>query len=158
MTIDAPTLTRNRSDKSRAKTAPSVRFLLHRAQQVAEDIWSKQKIKHGISPRQFDVLVAVETYQPCSQTRLVSASGVDRSTLAEILKRLARRSLIKRKRKNKDDAREQIVALTAAGSEAIRLGQRASAEVEAALNAPLSVGESADLADMLSRITVRSSE
>lgn len=158
MTIDTHTQTRNRSDKSRIKTAPSVRFLLHRAQQIADGLWSGSKIKYGISGRQFDVLVAAAKCEPCSQARLVQETGIDRSTMAELLRRLARRSLIGRRRNTKADAREQIITVMANGHEAIREGRRVSADIEAKLNAPLSAGESADLADMLARITVRSTE
>lgn len=52
----------------------------------------------------------------CSQTDLVNNSGIDRSTMADIMPRLIERRLIERQRCQKD-ARINRVALTNAGTE-----------------------------------------
>lgn len=156
MTIQAHPRT-NEKPRSNSKTvAPSVRVLLHSAQQLADLLWAKARMKFGISGRQFDVLLAATKCEPCSQTRLVQETGIDRSTTADLVRRLARRGLLGRKR-SRLDSREQVITVTSDGQEAVREGRKISAQIEAKLIAPLSAEESGDLADMLSRITTRSS-
>lgn len=72
-----------------------------------------------LTPRQFAVLVAVSQNEGLSQTNLVRKTGIDRSTLADIVRRMLRKNLLQRRR-TKDDARAYSVKLTDEGWSALR--------------------------------------
>jgi DNA-binding MarR family transcriptional regulator len=67
-----------------------------------------------LTPRQYAVLVAVSQNEGVSQTHLVEKTGVDRSTLADIVRRMLKKGLLQRRR-TKDDARAYAVKLTDEG-------------------------------------------
>ena len=57
-----------------------------------------------LTPRQLAVLVTVAQNEGLSQTGLVDRTGIDRSTLADIVRRMQRKGLLQRRR-TKEDAR-----------------------------------------------------
>lgn len=67
-----------------------------------------------LTPRQYAVLVAVSQNEGVSQTLLVEKTGVDRSTLADIVRRMLKKGLLQRRR-TKEDARAYAVKLTDEG-------------------------------------------
>jgi DNA-binding MarR family transcriptional regulator len=101
-------------EQSLGALSTSLTHLLHRACQVADSVFNEEAGKSGLTTRQFAVLIAVANNRDISQTGLVQATGIDRSTVAEIVKRLLRRGLIKRKR-TRLDARAYAVRLTEEG-------------------------------------------
>ncbi len=88
--------------------------LLHRAGQRAGDIFADEMSKVKLTPRQYAVLVSVAEHEGLSQTGLVDRTGIDRSTLADIIRRMLRKGLLQRKR-TKEDARAYSVRLTEEG-------------------------------------------
>ena len=84
---------------------------LHRASQFASDLFSGEMQDIDITPRQFAVLETVMAQEGLSQTDLVTRTGIDRSTIADIVRRMQRKGLIKRKR-TKEDARVYAVSTT----------------------------------------------
>jgi len=88
--------------------------LLHRAGQCASDIFQGEIGEGHLTPRQYAVLVAVSQNEGLSQTHLVEKTGVDRSTLADIVRRMLKKGLLQRRR-TKDDARAYAVKLTEEG-------------------------------------------
>lgn len=88
--------------------------LLRRAQQYANDLYSKEVGASGPTPRQFEVLFAVSQNEGLSQTDLVRATGIDRSTLADMIARMLKKGHLSRHR-TKDDARANAVSITPAG-------------------------------------------
>jgi DNA-binding MarR family transcriptional regulator len=88
--------------------------LLHRAGQCASDIFQGEMGLGDLTPRQYAVLVAVSQNEGVSQTQLVDKTGVDRSTLADIVRRMLKKGLLQRRR-TKDDARAYAVKLTDEG-------------------------------------------
>ena len=97
----------------------SALHLLHRAGQCAGEIFQSEMTTGDLTPRQFAVLVAVSQNEGLSQTSLVRKTGIDRSTLADIVRRMLRKNLLQRRR-TKDDARAYSVKLTDDGWEALR--------------------------------------
>lgn len=93
--------------------------LLRRAQQYAHDLYSKQVGSSGPTPRQFEVLHVVAQNEGLSQTDLVRHTGIDRSTLADMIARMMKKGLLSRKR-TKEDARANAVSITAAGKRMLR--------------------------------------
>jgi len=80
----------------------STTHLLHRAGQLAEDLFARSIGDIGLTARQFVVLSVVETLDDPSQTALCEISGIDRSTLADIVRRLVARGLLSRRRTRQD--------------------------------------------------------
>ena len=76
----------------------SATHLLHRAGQLAEDIFSRSIGDLGITARQYVVLSAVDGLEDPSQTTLCQYTGIDRATLADIVRRLVERGLLMRRR------------------------------------------------------------
>lgn len=115
--------------KNVKKLEKSTYHLLKRAAQFAADIYSENAGRDGLTQRQFAVLIVVEASDGVSQTELVKRTGIDRSTLADMISRLAAQGYLKRKR-SKDDARTNVVKLTAAGRKALHVVQPNAAVVD----------------------------
>lgn len=111
---------------------PSLIHLLHRASQIAEDRFMRELDDTDLTPRQLAVLAAIEAREGASQTDIVAATGVDRSTLADIVRRLLKRGLVSRKR-TKEDARAYAVKLTDAGRRVLAKAAPVMQRVEAEL-------------------------
>jgi DNA-binding MarR family transcriptional regulator len=94
--------------------ARSPGHLLHRAQQRAEEVFAALLGNDHVTLRQFAVLAAVDAEAGLSQTDLVRVTGIDRSTLADMMTRLEKKGLITRE-KSKDDKRAKTVRLTGKG-------------------------------------------
>lgn len=94
--------------------------LLHRAGQCASDIFVDEITDTGrdLTPRQYAILVTVAENEGLSQTELVARTGVDRSTLADVVRRMLRKGLLQRRR-TREDARAYAVRLTDEGERAL---------------------------------------
>ncbi len=88
--------------------------LLHRAGQCAGEIFQAEMGGGDLTPRQYAVLVTVSQHEGLSQTHLVDKTGIDRSTLADIVRRMLKKGLLQRRR-TKEDARAYAVKLTDEG-------------------------------------------
>ncbi|MGD0532292.1 MAG: MarR family winged helix-turn-helix transcriptional regulator [Methyloceanibacter sp.] len=97
----------------------SATHLIHRAGQCATDIFLVEARASGLTPRQFAVLMTVAEEEGVTQTDLVERTGIDRSTLADIVARLLGRGLIQRRRA-KEDARAYAIKLTTQGWKDLR--------------------------------------
>ena len=118
-----------KADKLRVPSLErSPSHLLHGALQLALDVYAEEVGSGGLTQRQFAVLAAAAERHGLTQTDLVRATGVDRSTLADMIARLIKRGLLTRERST-DDARANAVALTDEGRAALA---EAAPRVEAA--------------------------
>jgi DNA-binding MarR family transcriptional regulator len=108
--------------------AASPSHLMHRALQLALDIYAEETAGDGLTQRQFAVLEAVAGKAGLSQTELVKATGIDRSTLADLVARMTTKGLLERERSTLD-ARAKSVRLSAQGQAAL---ETARPRVEAA--------------------------
>jgi DNA-binding MarR family transcriptional regulator len=104
--------------------------LLHRALQLALDIYAEETGSGALTQRQFAVLSAVMAKEGCTQSELVRATGIDRSTLAELVARLIGKDLLARERSTLD-ARANTVRLTDAGRAAVQDAAPKVAEADA---------------------------
>ena len=68
--------------------------LLHRAGQCAGDIFQMEIGGGDLTPRQYAVLLTVSLNEGLSQTNLVEKTGIDRSTLADIVRRMLKKGLL----------------------------------------------------------------
>ena len=111
------------------RLARSPIHLLHRAGQCAGDIFHAEMKVDGLTPRQLAVLVTVAQNEGLSQTGLVERTGIDRSTLADIVRRMQRKGLLQRRR-TKEDARAYAVKLTDEGKKALRTAEPLARKVD----------------------------
>jgi DNA-binding MarR family transcriptional regulator len=112
------------SKKSAKKSATmrtlehSPSHLLHRALQLALDIYGEETGPDAVTQRQYAVLSAVSAHEGLTQTDLVRATGIDRSTLADLVARMIGKHLLGRERSTAD-ARANTVRLTETGRAAL---------------------------------------
>jgi DNA-binding MarR family transcriptional regulator len=106
--------------------------LLHRALQLALDIYAAEQGDGGVTQRQYAVLAAVEAYEGLTQTDLVRITGIDRSTLADMVARMIVKGLLERQR-SISDARANAVSLTEAGRVALAEAKPRMAAADARL-------------------------
>src|SRR5690242_11171563 len=129
----------------------SAMHLLHRAGQCATDIFASEARASGLTPRQFAVLMAAFEEEGLTQTDLVERTGIDRSTLADIVARLLGRGLIQRRRA-KEDARAYAIKLTPQGARALREAQPGATATDTQLLASLPPAKRQDFLESLSLI------
>ena len=98
--------------------------LLHRAGQCADDLFATHMGGMDLTPRQFAVLKALASSDDPSQSDLVEKTGIDRSTMADIIRRLVGKSLVQRRRTRRD-ARMYAVRLTEKGRAALESAEPA---------------------------------
>ena len=103
--------------------------LLHRAGQCAGDIFHSEMKVGGLTPRQLAVLMTVAQNEGLSQTGLVDRTGIDRSTLADIVRRMQRKGLLQRRR-TREDARAYAVKLTDEGRRVLRIAEPVGKKVD----------------------------
>ena len=125
--------------------------LLHRAGQCAEELFTTETGENDLTPRQFAILASVAQKPDISQTGLVEQTGVDRSTLADIVRRLVKKGLLQRKRTRRD-ARMYAVRLTSKGQGALSAAKPAATRVDQRLLAPLRVDQRRRFLEALNEI------
>ncbi|MGN8027205.1 MarR family winged helix-turn-helix transcriptional regulator [Microbacterium sp. 22242] len=125
-------------------------YLIRRAQQRHVALWSRI-VSTETTSVQFSILSILAGRGETSQRELCDAVDLDRSTIADLVRRMQRRDLLSRRR-SAADARRNVVALTDLGrSELDRLRPRVD-DLEAALTAGISPSELAQLHHGLNRI------
>jgi DNA-binding MarR family transcriptional regulator len=129
----------------------SLVHLLHRAGQRAEDLFAKAMAGQDLTARQFIVMSIVAATDNPSQTDICDKSGIDRSTLAEIVHRLVTRGLLARHRTQRD-ARKYAVRLTAQGNTLLEKARPAAGSVDQSLVQDLSSKQRVELEALLKQL------
>ena len=115
--------------------------LLHRATQLADAAFMRHlPPEANLTPRQLAVLEAVAANNGLSQTDIMAATGIDRSSIAELVKRLIKHGCLQRRRSSRD-ARLYAVKLTPTGHKLIAVGAPAARAVQDELLARFSRSE-----------------
>lgn len=118
----------------RLSESPS--HMLRRAEQFAAETFLKSDLPDGVTLRQTVLLAAIAEADGASQSDLVSATGVDRSTLAEMMARMERKGFISRSAAE-DDGRAKSVSITGEGRRRLEAALPAMREVDRALIAAI---------------------
>lgn len=116
-------------DTTTSKLDRSPLHLLHRAGQCAADVFQAELGEGDLTPRQYAVLLTVSLNEGLSQTHLVERTGIDRSTLADIVRRMLKKGLLQRRR-TKEDARAYAVKLTDEGWRVLKSAEPLSRKVD----------------------------
>lgn len=109
--------------------ARSFSHLLKRAVQYSVHLYMEEVGKSGLTHRQFTVLAAVDSFEGKSQTELVKITGIDRSTLADLVSRLMAQGYLQRKR-SKEDQRTNTVRLTPVGKKMLKASQAGAEDID----------------------------
>ncbi|MFI5984930.1 MarR family winged helix-turn-helix transcriptional regulator [Streptomyces sp. NPDC051555] len=136
--------------------AERLSVLLARHGSAAETRMRRALNAAGLTPRHAMTLMSLEA-GPVSQRALAELLEVDPSVLVGLLNDLEGAALVERRR-DPSDRRRHNVAITQAGSAALRTTDEALDAVEQALFAGLSERERAVLGDLLGRIDTRAED
>lgn len=128
----------------------TVSNLIHRARQCTDDAFVSE-IGLDLTPRQLVVLEAIATNPGASQTRLCEATGIDRSTIADIMSRLVQKRVVARRR-SRQDARAYVIELTEAGQDMLLRSYPVAAKIERRITEILGARRRDELCDMLEMI------
>lgn len=135
-----------------AEVADSTIHLLHRASQIAEKLFEATAASGGLTARQFLVLAMVADGHNPSQIEISDKTGIDRSTLADLVGRMVSRGLLTRSR-TRTDARRYDVRVTDAGRKLLEDVISPARFVDEQLLKPLSADQRRDFQAALRRIT-----
>ena len=141
-------ITERRQQMTPFDLTTSLFHLLHRASQTADDLFEGNPKQKSLTSRQFIVLAAIAQNDGLSQTQIVELTGIDRSTMAEIVLRLKRKGLIARQR-NRLDARAYSVRMTASGRQEFEAALRLAKQAEARLETLMTAMQTAQLVRLL---------
>lgn len=136
---------------SQVEIATSPIHLLHRVGQCATDVFQSEMGEADLTPRQFAVLSSIAQKEGASQTDLVAMTGIDRSTLADIVRRMLKKGLVQRRR-TKEDARAYAVKLTEDGRRTLRKAAPLVGRVDQRILDAIPASQRNAFIDMLSTI------
>jgi DNA-binding MarR family transcriptional regulator len=122
--------------------------LLHRALQLALDLYTEEAAPGAPTQRQYAVLSAVSAREGLTQTDLVRATGIDRSTLADLVSRMIGKGLLARERSSAD-GRANAVRLTERGRDALAEAAPRAAAADQRILACLPKGKRTAFVDAL---------
>ncbi len=122
--------------------------LLHRAGQCAGDVFLRKVKAAGLTPRQYAILLTVAQNEGLNQTDLVERTGIDRSTLADIIQRMLGKGLLSRERMIKD-GRAYAVYITQHGSEVLKMAMPGASDADERLLAALPADQRETFLDTL---------
>lgn len=131
--------------------AGSPSHLMHRVLQLALDIYAEETGSDGLTQRQFAVLEAVSHKSGLTQTDLVRATGIDRSTLADLVSRMTTKGLLDRERST-IDARAKAVRLAPAGEAALKAARPRVEAADKRILALLPKGKRDGFLDLLAEL------
>ena len=144
--------TKANTSNQNASTQRSALHQLHRVGQLASDFFVTEMDGIDITARQLAVLDTIRAEDGLSQTDLVNKTGIDRSTVADIVRRMEEKGLIKRK-KTKADARVYAVSLTEKSKKILTNAIPAAVRADEKLLSVLSGAERTRLVQYLGKIT-----
>ena len=138
--------------KIKGGLADSPSHLMHRVLQLSLDIYAEEAGPDGLTQRQFAVLEAVSARSGLTQTDLVKATGIDRSTLADLVARMTTKGLLERER-SALDARAKAVRLSETGQAALEAARPRVAAADKRILALLPKARRGGFLDLLTSLT-----
>jgi DNA-binding MarR family transcriptional regulator len=123
-------------------------YLLKHAQLRLAELTAAALAPFGVTGRECAVLIAIDDRLPLSQQEVAHRLGVDRTTMVILIDELESKGLVQRRR-DPDDRRKNVVALTEAGRTTVREASRAAGEAERHFLGPLTGPQIAGLKQAL---------
>jgi DNA-binding MarR family transcriptional regulator len=123
-------------------------YLIRRLHQIQYALFLEECAEYDITPVQYGLLTALATNPDVDQNTLGRELGIDRTNVADVLKRLEGRGLIMRHR-SKSDRRMMLARLTPLGEEITRAMYAPMQRAQLRLLDPLPPDERGKLIAML---------
>jgi DNA-binding MarR family transcriptional regulator len=139
--------------KKRHAAESSVIHLIHRAAQVAAEAFRSELGDVDMTLSQYAVLAAVKQLGAPSQTQITKITGIDRSTLGDLVTRLSGRRLIVAY-DDPRDGRATVIRLTTGGRHALAQAGKVYARVETTLLEVLPEPRRCDFLSTMQRLVV----
>lgn len=93
-------------------------YLIRRLHQIHYALFFEECAEFGITPVQYGLLTILSTSPEADQVTLANALGIDRTNVADVLRRLEQAGMIRRKR-SVEDRRMVLARLTPAGEDMV---------------------------------------
>jgi DNA-binding MarR family transcriptional regulator len=110
--------------------------LLHRVRQCAGELFQSEMAGINLTARQYVVLVAAAHQDGSSQQDIIDSTGIDRSTVSQVVQTMIRKGLLKRRR-TREDARAYAITLTQYGRDVLKASEPIVGRIDEALVAAL---------------------
>jgi MarR family transcriptional regulator, lower aerobic nicotinate degradation pathway regulator len=143
------------NDDSRFLEKPG--HLIRRLQQIALALFMEQAKHFDVTPVQYSALIAVDNHPGIDQTALCNIIAFDRSTIGDVVGRLEKKRLIKR-RTGIVDRRTKSLFITPAGRRLLRQIEPAVQSTQRLILAPLKPGERSAFMQMLKELVYLNNE
>ena len=127
-------------------------YLLKHAQQQLAALGAEALRPYGITGRELAVLLVLDDAEPASQQETAQRLAVDRTTMVALLDGLEAGGFVAR-RPHAQDRRRNVVELTEAGRETLRVATAASDAAERQFLAPLAEADARRLKEWLRLLT-----
>lgn len=126
-------------------------FLFRRAHQIAVSVFLEETSAQGLTPTQYGALVVLQAGRDLDQASLAKLVGMDRSTTALVVSKLAEAGYVERI-EDRNDARRRILVITKAGHNVLkRIAEPVRAAVDR-LFEPFTASESKQLVALLQKL------
>lgn len=132
-------------------------YLIRRLHQIHVAIFLEECAEYGITPVQYAVMTALLNHPGADQVTIARDAAIDRTSVADVLARLAQRGLVRRE-PGKQDRRMRIAVLTDEGERIAREMEHASLGAQAKLMAPLTAAKHAQLMDLMTELVEANNE
>ena len=115
-------------------------FLVRRMHQIHVGLFLEECRDYRITPIQFAILTVLRSGNAVDQVTVSNSVGIDRTSGADVIKRLQRRGLIERI-PSREDRRAKLVHITNEGSAFVRRVQPHMERAQDRFVGPLTLGE-----------------
>jgi DNA-binding MarR family transcriptional regulator len=126
-------------------------YLLRRLHQVHYALFFEECADVDITPVQYGLMTILSTHPESDQASIANYLGIDRTNVADVVKRLEQAGLVARER-SPTDKRAMLCRLTAAGGAMLRRMQPAMARAQERLLEGLDAGERAAFVETLIKL------
>jgi DNA-binding MarR family transcriptional regulator len=131
--------------------SPRLAYLFKHVQMRMHELNEEALAPFGIDGRELGILLVIAGHEPGSQQQAAHRLGIDRTSMVARLDALEDKGLVSR-HPHAEDRRRNVVELTDAGRDTVRLATKASERAEATLLAPLTDQDGERLRDALQAI------
>lgn len=132
-------------------------YLIRRLHQIHVAIFLEECAEYGITPVQYAVMTALLNHPGADQVTIARDAAIDRTSVADVLTRLAQRGLVRRE-PGTQDRRMRIAVLTEEGERITRQMEHASLGAQARLMAPLSAEKRDRLMELMTELVETNNE
>lgn len=144
----------NKDNRKKAKynelwTRPG--YVVRRLHQIHVGLFAEECAKEDITPVQFGVLTVLQDGTELDQLTLSTAVGIDRTSGADVFRRLERRGLLTR-RPSAVDGRAKLIKITEQGHEFVTRVRPIMARAQDRFMSPLSEEESKEFYRLMNKL------